>query len=125
MLKTLMYNLIEYSDNYLKTSASYSQYYRDEPFINNVVIIDISDDPDSASFKSKQNITDQTGNDGTKDFQIMIPLKYLSNFWGILEMPLINHEINISLTWSEECVIVTFNAISSFNKFWNTKVLSK
>ena len=64
-----MYNLIEYSDNYLKTSASYSQYYRDEPFINNVVIIDISDDPDSASFKSKQNITGQTGNDGTKVFK--------------------------------------------------------
>ena len=50
-----MYNLIEYSDNYLKTSGSLWEYYRDEPFINdNGVIIDVSDDPDSASFKYKQ-----------------------------------------------------------------------
>ena len=37
----------------------------------------------------------------------MAPLKYLSNFWGTLEMTLINYEINIFLTWSEECIIVT------------------
>ena len=50
-----MYSLIEYSDNYLKTSGSLWEYYRDEPFINdNGVIIDVSDDPDSASFKYKQ-----------------------------------------------------------------------
>ena len=51
-----MYNLIEYSDNYSNTSGSLWQYYRDEPFINNNgVIIDVPDDPDSASFKSKKN----------------------------------------------------------------------
>ena len=51
----LMYNLIEYSDNYLKTSGSLWKYYRNEPFTNNNgVIIDASDDPDSASFKYKQ-----------------------------------------------------------------------
>ena len=37
----------------------------------------------------------------------MAPLKYLSNFWRTLEMTLINYEINIFLTWSEECIIVT------------------
>ena len=36
----------------------------------------------------------------------MVPLKCLSNFWRALEMPLINCEINIFLTWSEECIIV-------------------
>ena len=41
-------------------------------------------------FKSKQKVTGQTGNNGTKDVQIMVPLKYLSNFWRILEMQLIN-----------------------------------
>ena len=47
-----MYNLIEYSDNYLKTTGSLWQYYRVEPFIgNNENIIDVPDDPDSASFK--------------------------------------------------------------------------
>ena len=50
-----MQNLIEYSDTYLKTSGSVWQYYRDEPFItNNWVVIDVPDDPDNASFKSKQ-----------------------------------------------------------------------
>ena len=52
-----MYNLIEYSDNYSKTSGRSGQYYRDKPFINiNGVIIDVPNDPDSASFKSKQKI---------------------------------------------------------------------
>ena len=37
----------------------------------------------------------------------MIPLKYLSNFWITLDVPLINCEINISLTWSDKCIIVT------------------
>ena len=101
-----MYNLIQYSDNYSKTSRSLWQYYRDVAFLYNGDIIDVPDDPDNASFKYKQKITDQTGNDGTKVIQIMVPLKCLSNFWRALEMPLINCEINIFLTWSEECIIV-------------------
>ena len=40
----------------------------------------------------------------------MVPLKYLSNFWRTLEIPLINCEINLILTWSENCVIVSTNA---------------
>ena len=36
----------------------------------------------------------------------MVLLKYLSNFWGILEIPLINCEVNLILTWSPNCVIV-------------------
>ena len=76
-----MYNLIEYSDDYSKTSGGSWQYYRDKPFINiNAVIIDVPNDPDSASFKSKQKITYQTGNYGTKDVQIMVLSKYLCNF---------------------------------------------
>ena len=45
------------------------------------------------------------GNNGTKKVEIMVPLKYLSNFWGILKMPLINYEINLDLNWSNECII--------------------
>ena len=52
-------------------------------------------------------ITDQTGNDGKKDVEIMVPLKYLSNFWRTLEMPLINCEVNLILTWSSTCVIAS------------------
>ena len=57
------------------------------------------------SFNFKANITGQTGDDGTKDVEIMVPLKYLSNFWRTLEMPLINCEVNLILTWSSTCVM--------------------
>ena len=42
-----------------------------------------------------------------KNVQIMFPLKYLSNFWRTSEMPLINCEVNLILTWSRKCVIVS------------------
>ena len=77
-----MYNLIKYSDNYSKTSGRLSQYYRDEPNDNLA---------DSESFKSKIKIRGKTPAAGNeKDVEIMVPLKYLSNFWKILEMLLIN-----------------------------------
>ena len=83
----------------MKTSRSLWQYYRDEPFLeDNGNIIDVPDNPDSASFKYKQKITGQTGNDAIKDVHIMVPLKYLNNFWRTLEMLLLNCEINIYLT---------------------------
>ena len=102
-----MYNLIEYSDAYLKTSGSSWQYYRNEPALNaNDDIIDFpANNNNSASFKFKQQIIGQTGNGGTQDVEIMVPLKYLSNFWRTLEMPLINCEISIQLKWSKDCSI--------------------
>ena len=51
----------------------------------------------------------QTGDDGTKNVEIMVPLKYLSNFWSTLEMPLINSEVSLILTWNASCVIVSTN----------------
>ena len=54
-------------------------------------------------------ITGRTGNDGTKNVEIMVPLKYLSNFWRTLEMPLINCEVNLILTWSSTCVLIVTN----------------
>ena len=79
-----MYNLIEYSDNYSKTSGSLWQYYKDVPNDNLA---------NSESFKSKVKITGSTPAGGnTKDVKIIVPLKYLSNFWRILKIPLINCE---------------------------------
>ena len=57
-------------------------------------------------FKFKEKITGETDNNGTKDVEIMVPLKYLSKRWRILEMPLINWEINLILTWSANCFLV-------------------
>ena len=103
-----MYNLIEYSDNYSKTSGSLWQYYGDEPFIiANGTIADFpADNNNSASFKVKTKIADRTGNNGTKNVKIRVPLKYLSNFWRTLEIPLITCEINFTLTWSARCCII-------------------
>ena len=63
-----MYNLIEYSGNYAETSRSLQQYYRDKPVIkNDRDIVDFPNDLDSASFKYKQKITGQTGDNGKED----------------------------------------------------------
>ena len=79
------------------------QYYKDEPFLNNAEdIVDFpANNDNSISSKLKKKIKGKTGNNGTKNVDIMIPLKYLSNFWRSLEMPLINCEINLMLTCSK------------------------
>ena len=103
-----MYNLIEYSNNYAKITGSLWQYCKDIPARNNAnnAIIIFSEDNITDSFKFKAKITGQTGNDGTKDVEIIVPLKYLSNFCRTLEMPLINCEVNLILTWSSNCVLI-------------------
>ena len=89
-----MYTLIEYSDNYSKTLGSLWQYYRDEPALTDAGAVN-NFPGKSASFKYKQKIIGSTGDDGTKNVAIIVSLKYLSNFWRTLEMPLINCEINL------------------------------
>ena len=108
-----MYNLIEYSDNYSKTSGSLWQYYKDDPNDNIV---------QCESFKSKIKITGKTPAAGnTKDVEIIMPLKYLSSFWRTLEMPLINCEVNLILTWSKDCVITDSTCAGKF-KITETKL---
>ena len=51
-------------------------------------------------FLIKEKITGQTDNNGTKDVETIVPLKYLGNFWRTLEMPLIKCKIGIFLIWS-------------------------
>ena len=102
-----MYNLIEYSDNYAKTSGNLWQYFRDEPDDNNI--------EDSESFTSKTKIAGKTpNNNNVKHVAIIVPLKYLSNFWRTVEMPLINCEVNLILTWSSTCVITNSNGAGAF-----------
>ena len=101
-----MYNLIEYSYNYLTTSGSSLRYFKDIPALdNNGAIVKFNGANATQSLKFKAKMTGQTGDDGTKEVEITVPLKYLTNFWRTLEMPLINCEINLILTWSANCVI--------------------
>ena len=105
-----MYNLLEYRKNYRKTTGCLWNYYRDEPHsdiggANNNVNYSIKD---SKSFDYKTSITGKLeGNNTEKEVEIVVPLKYLSNFCRTLNMPLINCEINLILTWSENFVLTS------------------
>ena len=84
-----MYNLIEYRDNYSKTSGRLWQYCKDIPAVNNNNgIVDFTDNNLTDSFNFKVKITNQTGVDGTKNVEIMVPLFYLL-FWHGLQIVLL------------------------------------
>ena len=119
----LMYNLLEYRKNYRKTIGSLYNYYRDElsgDDNNNVV--------SSNDFQYKNKIIGNTYNvdstivpaaggarvanpnydankSGRKEVELVIPLKYLGNFWRALNMPLISCELSLELKWEKNCVI--------------------
>ena len=103
-----MYNLIEYSDNYQDSSATLYQYKRDErPEAN--AINDLTTNT-SSSFKYKVELLGNPvldGNIAKTSVKVVVPLKYLSNFFRSLEMPLINCKIKLNLTWKKECVLST------------------
>ena len=104
-----MYNLIEYSDNYSDTSESLWQFKRDK-ITNNA---DVTNDNNAPSFKYKASIIGNTENNGTKNgVKIAVPLKYLSNFWRSLEIPLINCKVELSLKRIENCVLTTAANVS-------------
>ena len=103
-----IYNLIEYSDNYQDSSATLYQYKRDEPpeanAINDLTINTLS------SLKYKVELLGNPVLDGNitkRSVKVVVPLKYLSNFFRLLEMPLINCKIEFNLTWKRECVLST------------------
>ena len=125
-----MYNLMEYSKNYRKRVGSLWNYYRDELSDDT----NTNNNPNknginSESFKYKTSITGSTynvdekinyaeGNEidnptydanksGEKEVGIAVPLKYLINFWRTLDMPLINCEVSLILTWFRECIITS------------------
>ena len=102
-----MYNLKEYSDNYLKTSGGLWQYCQEITAVNNDGnIVDFNGANATDSFNFKTKITGQTNNDGRINVEIMVPLKYLGNFWRTLEIPLIDCEVELILTCSAGCVII-------------------
>ena len=101
-----MYNLIEYSDNYQDSSATLYQYKRDEPQENDAVA-DLTAD-NSSSLKYKISLLGNpvvANNIARINVKVVVPLKYLSNFFRSLEMPLINCKIKLNLTWKKECVL--------------------
>ena len=111
-----MYNLIEYSNNYSDTSGSLWQFKRDEVPNNNA---DLTID-NSHSFKYKAalvgkaaNVVNNT-NSSIENTKIVLPLKYLSNFWRSLEMPLINCKIHLGLSWIDDCILSSAGDYAKF-----------
>ena len=103
-----MHNLIEYSDVYWKTPGSLMQNDKHVPALDNNSNINFffANNKSNILVKFKQQITGRTGNSGTKNVEIMVRLKCLSNFWRTLEMPLTNSEISFQLKWSKYCFLV-------------------
>ena len=101
-----IFNLIEYSDNYSDTSGSLWGFKRDE-IVNNA---GVTNDDNAPSFKYKASIIGNTEDNGRKNgVKIAVPLKYLSNFWKSLEIPLINCKVELSLNWIERCLLTVAN----------------
>ena len=106
-----MYSLTEYSDNYYDTSGSLWQFKRDVIISN----ADVTND------KYKGNLIGIKEKNGTKNrVKIAVPLKYLSNFWRLLEMPLVNCKAQLSLKWYERCLLTT--ATTATFKITNAKL---
>ena len=117
----LMQNLIGYSDNYSHTSGSLWQFRRDEvPGNNNDLTVD-----NSRSFKYKTVLVRKTGNvasgnSSVKNTKIVVPLKYLSNFWRSLEMSLINCKVHLELNWIENCIFSSDGDSAKFKITYTT-----
>ena len=105
----LMYNLVEYSDNYSDTLGRLWQFKRDE-IEDDDLTVDGSHIPNnSSSFKYKSSLA--TNRNGIK---IAVPLKYLNNFWRSLEMPLINCKVELLLSCDPNCILTSLDGASTF-----------
>ena len=93
-----VYNLIEYSDNYSDASGSLWHFKRDEQNMNNGNPANVTTNFYYRSSFFKPLTADD--NRLFKDGKIAVPLKYLSNFWRSLQIPLMNCKLHLELNWS-------------------------
>ena len=109
-LDVVMYvhNLIKYSKNYSKTTGSLWNDYRDEPNsgVNNGINSSIRD---SKFLDYEPKFIESVTNPNLikENVKIVVPFKHLRNFGKTLNIPLINCEISLVLTWSENCLLTS------------------
>ena len=114
-----MYNLIEYSDNYSDTSGRLWQCKRDEPLANYADLVVNNNNFNFQWFKWKAALIGKTldyvnPKSLVKNTKIFAPLKYLSDFWRSLVMPLINCKPHLELDWIEECILLSAGDSAKF-----------
>ena len=101
-----MYNLLKYNSDYSDTTGRLWFYSKDEATNFNA---DTEDNNNFKSFKYKAKLLENTEINGAnrilKNAIIAVLLKYLSNFWKTLEMPLINCKVELKLKWTKYCVL--------------------
>ena len=103
-----MNNLLEYSDNYQNSTGSLYQFKRDEPPDDNA---EVANNTTSLVYKSK--LIKRTDNNNVNNIKLDVPLKYVSNFFRSLEMPLVNCKIDLELTWHKDCMISSADAAAN------------
>ena len=101
--------MVEYSDNYSDTSGRLWQFKRDEIEDVDLTVDDNYIPNNSSSFKYKSSLITNRNAVST-----VVTLKYLTNFWRLLEMLLINCKIELSLSWDPNCVLSTLVGDSTF-----------
>ena len=90
-----------------KNEKKWKKYCKEIPAVdNNGDIVDFKGANATDSFNFETKITGQTDNNRKINVELMVPLKYLSNFWRTHEMPLINCEVELILPRSANCVII-------------------
>ena len=110
-----MYNLLEYSDNYADSSGSLCQFKRDEQDITAAGIPNAVTTNNSTSFKYKLSLLGAPNAIGAlENAKIVVPLKYFSNFFRSLEMPLINCKMHLELNWTKNCVTSIVAGVTHF-----------
>ena len=113
-----MYNLIEYSDHYSKTSGSLWQYCKDIPVVdNNNAIVNFAENNLTDSFNFKVKMTGQTGDDGTKNVEIMVPIKYLRYYatFKVRKFESLFYKINTCMQKTIACIRLQTEQIFSLN----------
>ena len=127
-----MYNLSEYSKNYRKTIGSLYNYYRYEldddadlnnhlnnnvvsssafqyksKLLGNIPNVNSTNDPTVAGGARPVNPDYNANESGITKVILVVPLKYLGNFWRALNIPLISCEVSLELKWDKNCVITS------------------
>ena len=124
-----MYNLLEYSKNYKKTTGSLWNYYRDQPsdpLSTNSECVKYKASITGSTYNVDLTIIGEGGNPipnlnydakrvGRNETEVVVPLKHLSDFWRTLDIPLINCEVEIILTWYKNCALADMTVRAAGN----------